>query len=115
MDKIAIKSGQGGQEAIASLIGDDNQTTKYLSATESFSVVQRLGDPNNYVEFDTKKCRYISMDELLTSSSYNTTRDILKANRKLYRITTQQHGLIVVSLPRSAITRIVINGQEMEP
>jgi hypothetical protein len=67
---------------------------------------------DNYIVFDTDMVNYISMDDLLHGSGYGIFRSEMVG--RLHFVEQQQHSLVVGAIPRSAMTKIVVYGVEIE-
>ena len=100
--------GAGRQAAMADLIGHDRQDIRYISTTESLSVVKTQGDPNNHITSSTLAVSYISKHDLQEGSGYKTFRSHML--RRMQIVEDQKHSLAVRFIPRFAMMKIVLYG-----
>jgi RHS repeat-associated protein len=105
--KGITRTGRGGPEAQADLIGYNNQDTRYIAVTEDPTIIR---DPDNMIVFRTAEVNYISMGQLLSDRQV-----IRRLGPRVRFVTEQQHAIVSREIPRRAMVRIIIDGKEVAP
>lgn len=106
---VVARGNVGGVKAMRNLIAGSAENTKFICVTEKFGIVQKWGDPNNYIRFKKSALgagTYLSPDDLLANRSL-----VRSLGDKVRYIDQQAHGLVVGGIPFHSIDRLVIGGK----